>query len=158
MKIESRVAVHLILTNDRGECLFLRRFNTGYKDGEYGLVSGHVEEGENLKAAMIREACEEVGITLSPDDLDVIGVIPSLPNSYVYFFLHADTWSGDVKNMEPHKCDDIRWFDLRSSPDNTVFYVRQAVENHLEGRWFSEVENRHTTVAPGSRTLGCHDN
>ena len=84
MKLEAKVAVHLILINDRYECLCLRRFNTGYKDGEYGLVSGHVEEGENLKAAMIREACEEVGITLSPGDLEIIGVIPSLPNSYVY--------------------------------------------------------------------------
>ena len=100
-----------------------------------------MEEGENLKTAMIREAREEVGITLSPDDLDVIGVIPSLPNNYVYFFLHADTWSGNVKNMEPHKCDDIRWFHLRALPDNTVFYVKQAAENYFEGRWFSEVES-----------------
>ena len=107
--LQSRVAVNLILTNDRDECLFLRRFNTGYRDGEYGLVAGHVEEGENLKTAMIREAIEEIGVTLSPDDLEVVGVIPSLPNRYVYFFLHADTWSGDMKNMEPHKCDDIRW-------------------------------------------------
>lgn len=140
-RFEAKVAVHLILTNDRGECPFLRRFNTGYKDGEYGLVSGHVEKGENLKSAMIRESHEEVGITLSPDDLDVVGVIPSLPNSYVYFFLHADTWSGDVKNMEPHKCDDIRWFDLRALPDNTVFYVKWAIENHIEGNWFREVES-----------------
>lgn len=139
--LEAKVAVNLILTSDRGECLFLRRFNTGYKDGEYGLVAGHVEEGEDLKTAMMREAREEVGITLSPDDLDVIGVIPSLPNNYVYFFLHADTWSGNVKNMEPHKCDDIRWSDLRSPPDNTVFYVRRAIENYLSNIWFSEVES-----------------
>lgn len=138
MTLEAKVAVHLILTNDRGECLFLRRFNTGYKDGEYGLVSGHVEEGENLKTAMIREAREEVGITLSPGDLDVVGVIPSLPNNYVYFFLQAATWFGDVKNMEPHKCDDLRWRALRALPDNTVLYVRWAMGNYLEGNWFHE--------------------
>ena len=140
-RFQARVAVHLILTNDCGECLFLRRFNTGYKDGEYGLVSGHVEEGENLKIAMIREAREEVGIILSPDDLQVIGVIPSLPNEYVYFFLHAIRWSGDVKNMEPHKCDDLRWSDLHALPHNTVFYVKWAIENYLGGEWFSEVES-----------------
>ncbi len=141
MKLEAKAAVHLILTNEHGECLFLRRFNTGYKDGEYGLVSGHVEEGENLKSAMIREAYEEVGITLTPDELYVVGVIPSLPNNYVYFFLRAVTWSGNVRNMEPHKCDDMRWFDLRALPDNTVFYVRWAIENYLEGEWLSEVES-----------------
>lgn len=140
MKLEAKVAVHLILTNDWGECLFLRRFNTGYKDSEYGLVSGHVEEGENLKSAMIREAREEVGITLSPDNLEVVGVIPSLPNRYVYFFLHASTWSGRVRNMEPHKCDDMRWLDIRALPDNIVLYVRWAIENYLEGNWFREVE------------------
>ena len=141
MTLEAKVAVHLILTNDRGECLFLRRFNTGYKDGEYGLVSGHVKEGENLKRAMIREAREEVGITLSPDDLEVTGVIPSLPSNYVYFFLRATAWSGDVKNMEPHKCDEMRWFNVRALPENTVFYVRWAIEDYIEGEWFSEVES-----------------
>ena len=139
--LRAKVAVHLILTNDRDECLFLRRFNTGYKDGEYGLVSGHVETGEDLNTAMIREAREEAGITLSPDDLEVVGIIPLLPNSYVSFFLHADTWSGNVKNMEPHKCDDMRWLELHALPDNTVFYVRQALENYLEDKWFSEIDS-----------------
>ena len=69
MTLEAKVAVHLILTNDDDEILMLRRVDTGYKDGEYGLVSGHVEEGENLKSAMIREASEEAGIAISPDAL-----------------------------------------------------------------------------------------
>ena len=140
MSLEAKVAVHLILANDDDEILMLRRFNTGYKDGEYGLVSGHVEEGENLKSAMIREASEEAGITLSSGDLEIVGVIPSLSNNYVYFFLRAVTWSGNVRNMEPHKCDDMRWFDLHAIPDNTVFYVKWAIENYFDGKWFSEVD------------------
>ena len=140
MSLEAKVAVNLILTNDDDEILMLRRFNTGYKDGEYGLVSGHVEEGENLKSAMIREASEEAGITLSSGDLEIVGVIPSLSNNYVYFFLRAVTWSGNVRNMEPHKCDDMRWFDLHAIPDNTVFYVKWAIENYFGGKWFSEVD------------------
>ena len=139
MTLEAKVAVHLILTNDDDEILMLRRVDTGYKDGEYGLVSGHVEEGENLKSAMIREASEEAGIAISPDDLETVGVIPSLPNRYVYFFLRAAAWSGDVRNMEPHKCDDMRWFDIHTIPDNTVFYVKWAIENYLDGKWFGEV-------------------
>ena len=139
--LKAKVAVHLFLTNDRGEMLMLRRFNTGFKDGEYGLVAGHVEDGESLKSAMIREAREEAGITLSPDKIEVAGVIPSLLDEYVYFFLRADGWCGDVKNVEPEKCDDMRWFHYGELPENTVSYIKQAIENYLDGKWFSEVES-----------------
>ena len=138
---KAKVAVHLFLTNHCGEMLMLRRFNTGFKDGEYGLVAGHVEDGESLKGAMMREASEEAGITLSPDKLEVVGVVPSLFNDYVYFFLSADGWYGDVRNMEPEKCDDMRWFRPTKLPENTVSYIRQAIENYLDGKWFSEVES-----------------
>ena len=139
--LKTKVAVHLFLTNDCGQILMLRRFNTGFKDGEYGLVAGHVEYGESLKGAMIREASEEAGITLSPDKLEVVGVIPSLFDDYVYFFLRADVWRGDIRNMEPEKCDDMRWFHPREIPVNTVSYIARAIENYLGGEWFSEVES-----------------
>ncbi len=137
--LKAKVAVHLILLNDSDEILMLRRFNTGFKDGEYGLIAGHVEKAEDLKSAMIRESREEAGIALSPDELDVVGVIPSLPNDYVYFILRSAAWSGKIKNMEPDKCDDMKWFHLRKLPDNTVFYVKWAIENYLDRKWFSEV-------------------
>ena len=137
---KAKVAVHLFLTNDCGEILMLRRFNTGFKDGEYGLVAGHVEDGESLKGAMMREASEEAGIALSLDKLEVVGVIPSLFDDYVYFFLHADAWCGDIRNMEPEKCDDMRWFHPTKLPENTVSYIEQAIENYLDGKWFGEVE------------------
>ena len=135
-----RVGIHLILQNENNELLMLRRFNTGYRDGEYSLVAGHVEKGETLKGTIIREAREEVGITISKDDLEVVGAIPSLPNDYVYFFLHAVLWTAEVRNLEPHKCDDARWFNIHELPENTVPYVRWAIENHLQGGWFSEIE------------------
>ncbi|MYC07892.1 MAG: NUDIX domain-containing protein [Chloroflexi bacterium] len=138
--LKAKVAAHLILVNGRNEILMLRRFNTGFKDGEYGLVAGHVEDGESLKSAMIREAREEASIVLSPDEMEVVGVIPSLFDEYVYFFLSVDGWCGDAKNMEPDKCDDMRWFHLGDLPENTVSYIRQAIGNYVDGKWFSEIK------------------
>ena len=93
---------------------------------------------------LVREAYEEVGITISKDDLEVVGAIPSLPSDYVYFFLHAISWAGEVRNLEPHRCDDVRWFNIWKLPENTVFYVRWAVENYLRGEWYSEMEVAET--------------
>ena len=41
------LSVYLILVKD-GKTLLLRRTNTGYEDGNYGLVAGHVDGNENV--------------------------------------------------------------------------------------------------------------
>ena len=124
------VAVHLLLVQD-GKILMLRRYNTGYEDGNYSVVAGHIDGGEQLKTAMIREAREEAGITISPDDLTVVGVMHFREEEeYISFFLHTSRHSGEVVNMEPHKCDDLSWFDIYDLPSNTIPYVRRAIQNY----------------------------
>ena len=39
--------------------LLQRRFDTGWEDGKYTFVSGHVEKGEKICDAGSREASEE---------------------------------------------------------------------------------------------------
>ena len=130
------VAVHLLLVED-GRILLLRRFNTGYEEGNYSLVAGHIDGGEELKAAMIREAMEEAGIEISASDLSVVGVMHVMTDKeYISFFLEAVEWSGQVVNAEPDQCDDLRWFDLNNLPENTIPYVQRAIENYLTGTWF----------------------
>ena len=102
------------------------------------MVAGHADGGEELKTAMIREAREEAGIEISPSNLDVVGAMHFKGDKeYIHFFLKASAWSGDVANMEPEKCDDLRWFDIEDLPDNTIPYIRHAIENYRKGIWFS---------------------
>ena len=103
------IAVHLLLVRE-GRVLLLRRYNTGYEDGNYSVVAGHVEGGEELKTAMVREAREEAGIGILPSDLEVVGAMHvKTDKEYISFFFKASVWSGDVTNMEPDKCDELRW-------------------------------------------------
>ena len=43
------------------EILLHQRKNSGFFDGHYSLVAGHMENGETIHAAAIREAQEEIG-------------------------------------------------------------------------------------------------
>ena len=72
------VAVHLLLVKD-DRVLLLKRYNTGYEDGNYSVVAEHIDGGEDLKTAMIREAREEAGIEVSHANLEVVGVILTCP-------------------------------------------------------------------------------
>ena len=130
------VAVHLFLV--RGdEILLLRRFNTGFRDGFYGVVAGHLDGGEPGVAAAIREAQEEVGIDLAAADLTVVGVMHRWEGEErIDFFLTAERWRGEIVNAEPEKCDEVAWCPLDSLPGNTVPYVAQAITNHRRGVWF----------------------
>ena len=135
-RFTAKVAVHLFLMRD-GQVLLLRRYNTGYEDGNYSVVAGHLDGGEEVRAAMIREAREEAGIDIDPADIIVAGVMHRLSNDErIDFFLTASRWSGAVVNMEPHKCDELAWYDLNSLPPNLVPYVRRALENFRAGLWY----------------------
>jgi len=130
------VAAHLFLLRDR-QVLLLRRYNTGYEDGKYSVIAGHVDGGEEIVAAMAREAREEAGIAIAPGDLDVVGVMHRRSaEERIDFFLVARRWAGDVTNREPDKCDELAWFDLEALPPNVIPYVRRALDNYRAGRWF----------------------
>jgi len=131
------VAVHLFLI-DGAKILLLRRYNTGYEDGNYSVVAGHLDGNEAVETAMIREAYEEVGIKILLEDLKTIGVMHrnSGQDERIDFFLTANKWAGTIRNMEENKCDNLLWADINKLPNNVICYVKKAILNYLNGEYF----------------------
>jgi 8-oxo-dGTP diphosphatase len=129
-------AVHLFLLHD-DRVLLLRRCHTGYEDGNWSVIAGHLDGAEEVIAAAIREAREEAGIVIAPADVAVVGVMHrTAGDERVDFFCTASRWSGTLANAEPHKCDALAWFPRDALPENVIPYVRRALENERRGRWF----------------------
>ncbi len=120
------LAVHLFLTRGE-EILWLLREGTGWLDGHYSVVAGHVDARESASAAMIREAREEVGITLSPHDLEhVVTVHRDSDTERIDLFFLARDFEGEVRNMEPEKCGELVWASFDHAPQPRVPYVEAA--------------------------------
>ena len=129
---------HLFLVKD-DKILLLRRFNTGYEDGKYSVIAGHIEGNETVRQNIVREAKEEAGIDIDIEDLEVVHVMHRYENQErIDFFLTARKWKGEPRIMEPHKCDDLSWFKLDDLPKNVIPYIKQAIDCFLNNVFYSE--------------------
>ena len=119
------IGVHLILIQD-GKILLGKRTDHLLKDS-YMMVAGHVEDGESIFSAMIREAKEEADIILEEKDLRLTCVVhhPNAPykgnhHDIINFFITANRYQGIVCNKEPHKCPELKWHPLNNLPRLSV--------------------------------------
>jgi ADP-ribose pyrophosphatase YjhB (NUDIX family) len=138
MRSKFPVTAHLFFI-DEDSILLSRRYNTGWQDGRYSVPAGHLEAGESLLAAAIREAEEETGAHLTPADLEVVHVMHrKSDDERIDFFLLVKSWSGEISNREPQRCDELGWFPLTALPDEVIPYIRQALANFQAGIPFAE--------------------
>lgn len=133
-------AVYAIV--EKGDCvLFMVRQNTGYRDGQCSLPSGHVEEGESPIEAVIRETFEEVGIKVTRNDVyhsfTLYRLIDGEDERVDLFF----TIKSEVEpvNTEPNKCEKLVWADKNNLPDNVFDYLKyvfkQIKDRKVYGEW-----------------------
>jgi len=133
------VNVYLVLREKDRVLLSLRK-NTGYLDGFYGLVAGHVEDGESATAAMIREAREEAGIELTAAQLKVVHMLHRQTNRFnVDVFFECTSWQGKIENREPEKCEKLEFFPIEQLPSNLMDYVGGVLDAVSRGMFYSEL-------------------
>lgn len=121
------------------EVLMGRRRGTGYGDGLWHLPSGHLEAGESVVRAAVREAREEVGVVVDPDDLTFVHVMHRAPDRVGLFFA-ANRWAGEPYNAEPHKCSELGWWPLDRLPADMVGYPAAALARIRDGVPFAHHE------------------
>ena len=133
----ARFRFHIIVHTfvfDRDRLLLLRRANTGFLDGYYSLPGGHVDAGEEIAHAAVREVAEEARI-------EVLEIEPRVVMPYgggVDFLFEAKRWSGTAQIGEPDRCDDLVWAPPDRLPEKTAPYLRKALELRSTGTWYHE--------------------
>jgi len=135
-------ASYLVLMKEN-KVLLLRRFNTGYEDGNYSMVAWHLDPNETFTDCIIREAEEEAWIKLDVNHLKVAHIMhrnaeKNENNERVDTFFVAEEWYWEVVNKESHKCDDLSWFDIDNLPENIIPHIKFALKNIRNWVFYSE--------------------
>ena len=112
-----------------GTYLFQKR-NKGFGAGQYLFPGGHVDAGETILSAAVREIYEELGVLVKPDNLEIC-LVEEMETHIVFFFkvLH---YQGELKNCEPEKHADMA-FLTADNPLIHPYCVReiQAIKNKI---------------------------
>lgn len=133
-------AAYLLLMRGEGAdlevLLQLRGPGTGYRPGHWASgAAGHVEYGESVYSAAAREAAEELGIVVDPDDIEPLCAVQrTLPGcddpveQRADYFLCTRRWSGEPRPQEPEKCVELRWCRLSALPQPLVPHEHVVLE------------------------------
>ncbi len=112
--------VLLLRRDDDGvdRVLLQLRARTGFMDGHWACgAAGHVEAGESVIAAAVREAEEELGVRITPADLLPLTAMHRTQRTglaideRVDFFFGCRRWAGEARLQET-KAADLRWVRL----------------------------------------------
>lgn len=137
--------VGMIVTRENDgqeEILLQKRKDTGWMDGFWELAAcGHVEEGETLKQAAVRETKEELGLDVKEEDLKFAGLNHNkIEDKGIYYcaYFKVHKFNGTPKIGEPDKCEAIKWFPINDLPQEIIPIRKTAIENYLNNVLYDE--------------------
>ncbi len=123
------VGVGAIILNENKEILLLLR-KRHPEAGYWSIPGGKVELFETIEDTIKREVKEE--LNLETEIIELMGVTNHIVLEEGVHWV-APTFlvrilSGQIKNMEPEKHQDIKWFPVTNLPDNITITTQKAIE------------------------------
>lgn len=136
--MENHIKVGLgIMIIDNNKILLGHRSETAndtggiYEPGSWTIPGGKQEYNETMFEGAIRETKEETNLDISY--LEIFSASDDIQSNkhYVTINIIAHKYSGELKNMEPTKHSEWKWFDLNNLPENLYLPAKKFIEKYL---------------------------
>lgn len=134
-------AYALIIMRKDNQILLLKRADTAkFAPGHYSLIGGAVEKDETFRQTVVREAHEEVGVTIDPDDLHFVHTFyrKGAEHELVACVFECNKWQGEPFNKEPEKHPLLEWIDADKLPEKMIPAHGGALALIAQGCMYSE--------------------
>ena len=128
MRTESVELTVLCLIHKNGRYLLQDRIKNDWKG--YTLPGGHIEPGESIVDAVIREMQEETGLMISHPHLCGVKQFPLEEGRYIVFLFETEEFEVDLRSSEEGT---MHWIDERElSKVNLVEDFEDLIEVMLD--------------------------
>lgn len=137
-----KVGLGVIIANDDGHILIGKR--KGILSPYYSIPGGHLEMGEKFEEGAIREIKEETDLEIeNPEVIVVTNNLDTYKESgahYISVVLLARGCQGELKNMEPEKCEEWLWVDPKDLPEPHFDASHRGIKCFLEGKCYIDFD------------------
>lgn len=126
---------------DFDRVLFVRRAaHRKWSADKWDLVGGHVEKGEELDVALVRECQEEVGLT--PRAFDLVTTLFEEEDSErksPFHIFRISVWEGSAARLLGHEHSELAWFGVEELVEVDLAFegyrdaVSPLLQNQLTG-------------------------
>jgi 8-oxo-dGTP diphosphatase len=121
-----RIAAALIIRSDGQTLLVRKRGTTAFMQ-----PGGKLEPGESPSSALLRELIEEIGLHVSPEDLNRLGHFEAPAANEAGFTVSADVFVidiGDTHIASSSEIEELRWINPEKPGD---ILMAQLTEHHI---------------------------
>lgn len=127
------VGTAVLIFNDQGQLLLMKRAGAHWAD-HWSVPGGWLDRTDtSSEQAVIREAFEEVDLCLSradrftwtTEDNPEIGC----RTITLYHMAGPESWAGEPRIMEPHKCSELHWVYRDQLPEKMFPGSREVIQN-----------------------------
>lgn len=129
--------ISVLVLNNQGQVLLQKRSaNKKYFPNTWALCTGHVENGETPKEAALRELHEELGVTVSLEQIFSFS-FGKFDSQNTYFFYVICNLSVDEFSIQEEELSEVQWFfvsvviDMIKKHNNKIVYRDDKLELFL---------------------------
>lgn len=127
-----KVGMGVYILNNKDEILFTKR-KGAHGEGTWCPPGGHLEYSESFSDCAIREVMEEVGIEI--DNVRTIGLTNAIFDEgkhYITIAVIANYVSGEPTIKESDKITDLKWFPMKSFPNQLFLPVSNLQKTNFD--------------------------
>ncbi len=113
--------------------VLLGKRKSSHGEGDWSFPGGHLEFRESWEECASRETFEETGIKIKNLRFGAVtnDIFEKENKHYITIFIVADHDSGEVKVMEPDKCEKWEWFEWGNLPQPIFLPTRNLIKQNF---------------------------
>ncbi len=98
--------------------------------GEWDFsAGGHINLGESLVEGAVREAYEEIGITITPEDLQFVTMRPFNKNRLAWVYLVDYTGKPEEFHFDDKEVSEVRWIKYSEMEEFRQEFAKKPLKN-----------------------------